>query len=150
MRVRREWAYPLSVGGGFDDGFQCDQMLLKSGAPVRRESVPTDGLALNELLIHGDVARVLELAKLCPEVPVRFIEQRLQPRETQRVGAAQQHDGAQAAAMLEQRIEPIQTIWAALAEIGLDSTHPKTPNPPPTTNLCRHGWSDRQTVGDPE
>src|SRR5438067_1829077 len=94
----------------FDDRLQCREVVAQGPGPLRSERIPTRRLAVDEFLADREVPGVFELAQVCAEIAVGFIQQRLEPREAERIGAAQQDARAQPAAVLKQRVEPQQAL----------------------------------------
>ena len=72
------------------------------------QGIPGDRFPVLKLLSGGQVTGVLELAELGAEIAIGFAEQLAQTREAERVGGAEQDQGAQPRAVLEQTIEAIE------------------------------------------
>src|SRR5690242_8668374 len=103
-------------------------MALERLPPFGGNRVPARGLAIDEFLFHRDVLRLLELAELSAQVAVGFVQQRLETAEGDGVGAAEQGQRPQPAAVLEHRIELIEGGGRLGLEVRLRTTQAAAPS----------------------
>ena len=67
---------------GIDHGLQRPQVLLQRLAAGRRERIPGDRLAFDEVAAQGEVTTVLQASQLRAEVAVGELQLLLERRET--------------------------------------------------------------------